>query len=202
MGTIPYTVNRNGGNAASRYNWEYSIHNTAHDWFYMNIPGDVPNVAALPEGNSLQTFSQQTKNSGAKIMITANLIGYAPLDQRTKLYSYPRSVYPNQDEDECSVAIRYDPTAYDWCIPDAGNGQIGGVQIRDSNIWQRTSKIVNASYNVRLLDFLNARNLFPDFISMDNEPALWVPPNFIHYVINCSHSLPSIRVQLMLMFVQ
>src|SRR5690348_14738367 len=40
MSVVPYTVNRWGGNSTTRYNWKVDAHNTASDWFFMNVPND------------------------------------------------------------------------------------------------------------------------------------------------------------------
>src|SRR3989338_2775728 len=54
--SMRYTVNRKGGNADTRYNWEYNIRNGAQDWFYMNTLDKNTPGKTLPEGSAATRF--------------------------------------------------------------------------------------------------------------------------------------------------
>src|SRR5687767_10715428 len=49
-------INRWGGNATTRYNWELDTANHASDWYFENIVYDHPNPANLPNGSDADEF--------------------------------------------------------------------------------------------------------------------------------------------------
>lgn len=165
---VKYPLNRNGGNSATRYNWEKSISNKGSDWFYFNIPDDVANEAALPEGSSSDVFVTATKNAGSTSMLTAPLIGYTPVDQRVKKWGYSVAKYGAQQKTECT-----ETGGAFWCTADAGNGvRPDGTQIT-TNDWRDTSKQIGAPYVQSWMAHLTARGTPVRMWSLDNEPALW-----------------------------
>src|SRR5260370_18145336 len=98
-------LNRSGGNAETRYNWQANASNRAADYFFESI-GETSSVP----GEHADTFISDTKAAGAQAMITVPIIGWVAklAPSRGKLASF-------------SVA-KFGPhqwTAH-W-IPDAGN---------------------------------------------------------------------------------
>jgi hypothetical protein len=75
---VGLTVQRWGGNATTRYNWQNDTSNRASDWFFENIPSENPNPATLPDGSSADTFVAQGKQAGLQTIMTIPLIGWTP----------------------------------------------------------------------------------------------------------------------------
>lgn len=175
---VGYTVNRWGGNSTTRYNWQWATHNTAFDWFFMNVPDAVPNEGALPivapgvGMNSADVFIQETRAAGAVPLVTIPTIGWAPLDSRAKAWGFSEDKYGEQDVDECQASGNAG-----WCTEDAGNGEIGGVAIT-GNDEEDTSQPVGPSYATSWTAHIAARfgtagNGGVKHYALDNEPMLW-----------------------------
>ncbi len=117
-------LNRSGGNATTRYNWQLNASNRAADWFYESI-GETSAVA----GENADTFIRDTKSAGAEPMITIPIIGWtAKLGaDRAKLASFSVAKYGTQQYT-------------DYWMPDAGNGvrtsgsEITGNDPNDANM--------------------------------------------------------------------
>ena len=72
------TVNRWGGNATTRYNWQNNTSNRASDWFFENIPNENSPGASLPDGSASDLFVEQNQAAGAETILTLPLIGWTP----------------------------------------------------------------------------------------------------------------------------
>lgn len=164
LAQVPYTVNRKGGNADTRYNWKRDIHNTASDWFYMNIPNKVDDESKLPEGTTSTKFVDESRAANCEPMLTASLIGYTPLDEREKNWGFSVQKYGTQQKTECTET----GNAF-WCTADAGNGITPGNQKITNNDWRDTSKQINETFVQEWIEFLNQRNTPVKFWSLDNE---------------------------------
>ncbi|MDX6380994.1 MAG: hypothetical protein QOI57_2018, partial [Rubrobacteraceae bacterium] len=79
-------VRRWGGNATTRYNWQYDIANHASDWYFENIPNDNPDPIKLPDGSETDRFVEQDRHTGTRTLLTVPLIGWTP-DQRKQAYA-------------------------------------------------------------------------------------------------------------------
>lgn len=114
-----YTVRRWGGNSTTRYNWQADVHNTAGDWFFMNIAnGDGAN---LPDDSTANRFIAETLAAGAAPIVTVPTIGWLPLAIREKRWGFSVGRYGAQIGTECSAT----GGAF-WCAADAGNGFCSG----------------------------------------------------------------------------
>jgi hypothetical protein len=87
-------LNRSGGNAETRYNWELNAHNRGADFFFESI-GDAP--GAVPGGDA-DDFIDASKSAGSEPVITVPMIGWAPklAANRDKLASYSIAKYGPQ----------------------------------------------------------------------------------------------------------
>ena len=120
------TLNRQGGNNTSRYNWQLNADNRANDWYYQSIP--EPSATAGERGD---TFITGNKAAGAESMLTIPMVGWvAKLGAgRSKLASFSIAKYGAQ-------------TGNDWqWFPDAGNGiwtngqPVTGNDPNDANVF-------------------------------------------------------------------
>jgi hypothetical protein len=71
-------VNRWGGNATTRYNWQNDMSNHASDYFFENIPSDNPDTSQLPNGSAADRFVEQNRAGGVETLLTIPLIGWTP----------------------------------------------------------------------------------------------------------------------------
>lgn len=158
-------LNRSGGNAETRYNWQLNAHNRGGDWYFESI--DDGNATAGASGDSLVSDS---KSSGAEPLLTIPMIGWAPKlgANRGKLASYSIAKYgPQTDADKS------------W-MPDAGNGK-SATNNGASIIWNDPNDAnipVDSSYQRSWLQHLTNRwgcstNGGVKYYLMDNEHSIW-----------------------------
>jgi hypothetical protein len=112
LSDLNFTMNRSGGNAETRYNWQLNTHNRAADWYFESIADSGPTNA----GASADAFIADSKNGGAQQMITIPMIGWMPRlgPNRSKLWSYSTNKYGPQTDSDIHNAP--------YNNPDAGNG--------------------------------------------------------------------------------
>jgi len=107
LSDLNFTLNRSGGNAETRYNWQINAHNRAADWYFESIADSPATPAAAADD-----FVTTTRAGGAEPMLTIPMIGWMPKlgANRGKLASYSIAKYGPQTGNDAS-----------W-MPDAGNG--------------------------------------------------------------------------------
>lgn len=183
-GVPPYPVRRWGGNSTTRYSWRADVHNTASDWFFMNIPSDHPDPSQLPDGSEADLFVTDSFAVGAEPIMTLPTIGWAPREERVKQWGFSVADYGAQDLTECTY-FGGDPPA--WCQPDAGNGECassgnGTGFCVDGQIVGNdptdTSIPITPDYVGDWVDHLVATFGAADaggvrLYALDNEPMLW-----------------------------
>ena len=80
------SVRRWGGNNTSDYNWQLNVWDIDSDWFYEVLPGT---------NQSFNSFADQTRLTGGKILATMPILGWLPKSAQ-KVCSFNTSKYPNQ----------------------------------------------------------------------------------------------------------
>lgn len=116
LARIRYPFVRWGGNSTTRYNWQADIHNTAGDWFFMNIVDGN----GTPGGSAVEALLATTLAAGSRPLLTLSTIGWTPLPVQQKRWSYSVQHYGPQLQTECSYFGANPPA---WCMADAGNGR-------------------------------------------------------------------------------
>ena len=164
LSDLNFTMNREGGNNASRYNWQQNADNKANDYYFESI-GDSSATA----GERGDSFVTNTRNAGvgAQPMITIPMIGYvANLGaSRAKLASFLVSKYGAQQ-------------STDYWFPDAGNGvrtdgtNITGNNPLDANIVS-DSTFQQGWVQHLVTTFGTSANGGVRYYLYDNEPSLW-----------------------------
>ncbi len=162
-------VNRWGGNATTRYNWQIDVSNRAGDWFYENIPDD-PGAAAR--------FVTSNQSQGADTILTVPMIGWTPKSR----------------EITCGFSIaKYGPQqAADPYQPDCGNGVRPDGSLIRNNDPADTSQPIDPGFvqdwvQSLVQQFGPAGQGGVKFYNLDNEPYLWstnhrdVHPNPVSY---------------------
>lgn len=161
-----WPVVRWGGNSTTRYNWQIDTHNTAMDWFYMNIP-DGDGVT-----NSVDAFIDDIRAHGGQPLITLSTIGWTP-KLRRKDWGFSISKYGAQQSNECSASGN--PP---WCTADAGNGVLAAGGNVTGNDPLDTSFAITPSFETSWMAHIASRVGTAGaggvkYFALDNEPALW-----------------------------
>ncbi|MBE0699819.1 MAG: glycoside hydrolase family 44 protein, partial [Anaerolineaceae bacterium] len=161
-------VRRWGGNATTMYNFKLDVHNTGSDWYFENIPEYNSNVAALPDGSSVDRTIDQDIQTGTKTIISLPVIGWTPkrrVENHPYDCSYKVSKYGAQESTD----------AWD---PDCGNG-------KDKNGNNLTGNDPNDAYMPVTPEFIQewithlttkygkAADGGVMFYNLGNEPMLW-----------------------------
>jgi hypothetical protein len=157
-------LNRNGGNATSRYNWQLDASNRGSDWYFQS----VPESAIATPGQSRNDFISASRSAGAQPMITVPMMGWvAKLGLlRTKLASYS--------------ILKYGPQLYrDWqWFPDAGNGvRLDGTLITGNDPYDANQAVDPAFQQGWVRQLVNRWGTASvggvRYYILDNEPSLW-----------------------------
>ena len=156
-------LNRQGGNATSRYNWRDNASNRARDWYFQSTP--FPD--ATP-GESADSFVRASRAASAQSMLTIPTLGWvAKLGAgRSKLASFSIKKYGAQTDNDAR-----------W-FPDAGNGiRVDGAFIT-GNDPNDANLAVDASFQRGWLEHLVATWGRADtgglkYYVLDNEPSIW-----------------------------
>ena len=106
LSDLNLTMNRSGGNEETTYNWQLNAHGKGNDWYFESYPDSSSTPFA-----SADSFVADSKNGGAKAMITVSMIGWMPKlgSGRSILWSYSTNKYGPQ-------------TSSDTYRTDAGDG--------------------------------------------------------------------------------
>ena len=168
MVALNFTLNRQGGNNFSRYNWCANTLNIDNDYFFESIPGFfLGQPKSLVPGQRADSFIADTKAAGAQPMISIPMLGWVA-----------KMVSPTQTLSSFSVA-KYGPQQKTPPEnPDAGNGvhpdgtNVTGNDPNDADI------PAGADYQRPWVKHLIGRwgkasqNGLHYYI-LDNEPGLW-----------------------------
>jgi hypothetical protein len=164
MADLRSPVNRWGGNATTRYNWQANGSNRAADFYFESI-GD----SGAGAGDSADTFIAQAKSNGVEAILTIPTIGWVAKlgPNRSKLASFSIAKYGPQTGADFSY------------FPDAGNGisaatgqPITGNDPNDANLPS------TAAFQLGWVQHLvtrwgKAASGGVRYYSLDNEPSLW-----------------------------
>jgi hypothetical protein len=83
-----YTVDRWGGNGATRYNWQVDVHSTAQDYFWENIPGSSDRTHIPPLNNDADAFIGAALGSDIQPLMTIPTIGWTPRSDSPTSHPY------------------------------------------------------------------------------------------------------------------
>ncbi|HVT03054.1 MAG TPA: glycoside hydrolase family 44 protein [Thermoanaerobaculia bacterium] len=157
-------LNRSGGNATTRYNWQANGSNRAQDWYFESI-----GEASATSGENGDTFIADSRSGGAEPMLTIPMIGWvAKLGaNRGKLASYSIAKYGAQ-------------TGNDWqWYADAGNGissatgqKISTNNPNDANL-PADSAFQQAWMQHLVTQWGKAGSGGLRYYILDNEPSIW-----------------------------
>lgn len=157
-------LNRSGGNATTRYNWQLNASNRAGDWYFQSISDG----SATP-GAAGDAHVQASRDGGSEPMLTIPMIEWMTKlgPGRSKLASYSIAKYGPQTDND-----------WQW-FPDAGNGVsvTGNTEItwndpNDAN-FQTNSNFQQGWIEHLTNTWGTASEGGVRFYCMDNEHGLW-----------------------------
>jgi len=159
-------LNRSGGNATTRYNWQQNATSSGSDWYFLSHaePGVQPSEAA---DNWILGNQSSGVSGGTASMITIPIIGWVA------------KIHPNRNHMWSFSVIKYGAQqATEPWNPDAGNGRrpngsfVTGNDPNDANI--PVPITFQQNWLLHLVDrFGRADQGGVKYYVLDNEPALW-----------------------------
>lgn len=158
-------VNRWGGNATTRYNWQVDATNLASDWFFENYPNENANPGNLPFGSDSDEFVQQNLATGTESLLTIPMTGWAAKTRADVLCGFSIAKYGSQQE--------WDP----W-YPDCGNGRYpNGDPIIGNDPLDANTPVDETFVQGWIAHLMGqygpAAAGGVQFYALDNEPMLW-----------------------------
>ena len=155
-------LNRSGGNAETRYNWQANASNRAADYYFESI-GETSSTP----GEHADTFISDTKSAGAQAMITVPIIGWVARlgPNRAKLASFSVAKYGPQQ-------------STDYWMPDAGNGTRANGTLITNNDPSDANMLADSTFQLAWTQHLVSRwgtsaNGGLRYYILDNEHSIW-----------------------------
>ena len=155
---------RQGGNPASRYNWQLNADNRAFDYFFASLP-----YASATPGEHGDSFIRESRDGGAEPSLTIPMLDWVAKlgPSRARTWSYSIAKYGAQQQND---------SANGW--PDMGNG----VRLNGSLIITNDPNDANVpagpAFQQGWLNHLTnlwgrATNGGVRYYHLDNEPGIW-----------------------------
>lgn len=161
-------VNRWGGNATTRYNWQNDMANHANDYFFENIPEQGSAAVKLPDESEVNNFIERNRAASTATLLTVPMIGWTPA-RRVEDHPYDCgfkvSVYGAQQKTD-----KYDTNCGNGLKPD-------GAPVTGNNPAD-TSTAIGPQFVADWIAYLKGRYGGASgngvrFYNLDNEPGLW-----------------------------
>jgi hypothetical protein len=161
-------VDRWGGDATSRYNYQLDVTNAGSDWYFENGVG----ATGLEATGEFNTQVESDESVGAKTLGTVPVLGWVA--SNSTACGFPTSLYPNQ------VAVDpYSGLCGDGLYPEGVNGctNSNGCNITGNNP-NTTDQTEGPSWAAGWVAYLvgkfgTAANGGVAIYDLDNEPAWW-----------------------------
>src|SRR4051794_19884134 len=155
------TVDRFGGDTASRYNWKNNTYNTGSDWYFENIP---PGYG----GSGAAGLIDKDRSIGTRTVLTVPMTGWVAKDS------------PADHPFACGYNVsKYGPqTSVDTWDPACGNGDfvappVTPIDPTDTSIAIDPSLWASDWVKHNVATYGTAANGGVPYYELDNEPSLW-----------------------------
>lgn len=146
------TVNRQGGNRWTAYNWENNASNAGSDWYYSS--DDYLGGGDLPAEAARKHIATDRANGNASL-ISVQLQGYVAADKNGNVNL----------SDPNHLAARFKQVVFKKAAAFTSTPSTSDAFVyMDEFLWTLRGKFTNDIY---------ADTNLPTFISLDNEPELW-----------------------------
>jgi hypothetical protein len=159
------TIQRWGGNATSKYNWQGDLSSAGNDWFFLNT---YSKPAGTPETEKdYYKYIKDALDAGAQVNFTIPIqswIAKPHPDKGGRYCSFPLKLYPEQEKNDGQGC---------------GNGMLPGGK---EAIWDNDASLAmvpnSPDFQRGLIE--NIKKLFGGaagkgvkFYTLDNEPGIW-----------------------------
>ena len=160
-------VDRWGGDATSRYNWQVDASNAGFDWYFM-AGGDQTNPVP---GKGADDFVQKDRTAGARSLLTIPIIPY--LNSKVSWdCSYPRSTFPPQQAYNPYVHPNGDDCGNSVLVSDGTSIRLTEQQKLRTHVYNDTS--IATTWMQHLVQrWGTAATGGVRFVDLDNEPSGW-----------------------------
>lgn len=156
--TLPFPVQRWGGNNTTRYNWQLNVANRANDFFFINFPYEN-DPREQPGSSVTDQLISRVNDQGGQVLLTVPTIGWTPKDREIR-YGFSVEKYGAQKE-----------VAGDW--PDAGNGVREDGSYVTGNDPEDTSMPIGPSFITDWMQHIKDTGESVNYYALDNEPEIW-----------------------------
>ena len=146
------TLNRQGGNRWTAYNWENNASNAGSDWYYSN---DGYLGASNTPAETVRSIIAADRARGTASLITVQLQGYVAADKNGSVDLHD----PNHLATRFKQVVFKKPTAF-TTTPATGDAYV----YMDEFLWTLRQKLGTDLYSDPTT---------PTLINLDNEPELW-----------------------------
>ncbi len=166
LSTLHTSLNRYGGDSATRYNWQLNADNRGADWYFESYP-DTSSVPGFRGDNFITTT--RAAGVGAQALLTIPMINYIGSlgTNRAGLRSFSIAKYGPQTGSD-----PYNPDAGNGISTAAGNPYITGNNPTDASV--ANSPQFQLSWVQHLIaTWGTAANGGLQYYIMDNEPSIW-----------------------------
>jgi Glycoside hydrolase family 44/Fibronectin type III domain len=156
-----FTLDRDGGNRWTAYNWETNASNAGSDYIYNN---DAYLSSSTVPAEAVRGFIAGDQNAGLASLVTVQLQGYVsadeagPVDVITQPLATRLAARFKQVIEKKSTM---DATAF-TLTPPTSNAYV----YMDEFLWALDKKFTG-------MNIFGASPMHPTFVSLDNEPDLW-----------------------------
>lgn len=161
LADVQLPVNRWGGNATTRYNWQIDMSNRGSDWVFLNVPYSDER-ADLPDESVANQWIEANMATNTASLLTLPLIGWTP----------------NDEAYACGFSVeKYG--AQQWVEDGCGNGVAANSEtLLTGNDPLETSWEIDPQFVADWVTYLTERygtavDGGVQFYSLDNEPMLW-----------------------------
>jgi hypothetical protein len=165
---LNFTIDRQGGNNFTRYNWQQDTLNIDNDWFFESIPGfSLGQPDSLVPGEKADSFIADARAAGAQPMISIPMIGWVAkvAASKTTVSSFSVAKYgPQQKTDP------YDADAGNGVKPDGTF--VTGNDPNDADVPSDVDFQGQWVHHLVSRWGLSTHGGVPYFL-MDNEPGIW-----------------------------
>ena len=177
------TLRRWGGNGTSTYHWKLDVNDLDNDWFYEVLPDTSVDASKLPAGSSFNSFADQARSTGGKILGTVPILGWLP-KARVEACSFDVAKYGKQCKTDpyaqyhpvtCGDGVVYDPACGDPSVLD-GKFPANPVYIKNNinDVYGRFDQSFQAEWIKYLISrYGKASQGGVAIWSLDNEPIWW-----------------------------
>ena len=166
-----FTLDRDGGNRWTAYNWETNASNAGSDYVYSN---DAYLSSSNVSAEAVRSFIAGDQGAGLASLVTFQLQGYVSADENGPVpLPFPNLTRFKPVVDKKSTAsgvpFTFDPTKFDANV------------YMDEFAWALDQKFTGSN-------IFGASPTHPTFASLDNEPDLW---NSTHQEVQGSTNISS-----------